>query len=228
MTRQQNARIAGFTFLFYIAIGIAQTIIGSGVSSGSDTASRLANMGKHAAQVQTNALLGLLMAFTALVLAVALYGLTRDEDGELAIFALSCRLGEGIVGAVPTLLSLALLSIATTGAAVMPSDATVSVLFRIRSLAPLVSAIFFAVGSTAFSYLLLKGRLIPLALAWLGVAASVLLVLALPLQLIGLLDGAAAQLIWIPMAAFEIPLGIWLLVRGVYLSKPGSRSSLGD
>lgn len=219
MTRQQNARIAGFTFLFYIAIGIAQAIIGAGASSGSDTAARLASMAKHSAQVQANALLGLLMAFMAIVLAVALYGLTRDEDGELAIFALSCRLGEGFVGAVPTLVSLALLSLAASGTAVMPSDAAVAVLFRIRSLAPLVGATFFAVGSTIFSYLLLKGRLIPLSLAWLGVGASLLLVLALPLQLLGLLNGAATQVIWIPMAAFEIPLGIWLLVRPVYASR---------
>jgi hypothetical protein len=67
---------------------------------------------------------------------------------------------------------------------------------------------------------LLKGRLIPLALAWLGVAASLLLVLALPLQLVGLLTGAAARAVWVPMAAFEIPLGIWLLVRGVNVSRP--------
>ena len=219
MTRQQNARIAGFTFLFYIAIGIAQAIIGVGAGAGNDTAARLANMGKHAGQVQANALLGLLMAFTALVLGVALYGLTRDEDGELAILALSCRLGEGFLGAVPTLVSLSLLSLAAGGMAAMPSDAAVATLFRIRSLAPLVSAIFFAAGSTIFSYLLLKGRLIPLALAWLGVVASLLLVIALPLQLVGLLTGAVAQAVWVPMAAFEIPLGIWLLVRGVYVAR---------
>jgi NADH:ubiquinone oxidoreductase subunit K len=57
--------------------------------------------------------------------------------------------------------------------------------------------------------------MIPVALAWLGVLASVLLVVALPLQLAGLLRGPVTQLMWIPMAAFEIPLGLWLIVRGV-------------
>lgn len=216
MTRQRNARIAGFMFLFYIVIGIAQAIIGAGATAGDGNLAKLASMAKHIGQVQANALLGLLTAFTALVLAVALYGFTRDEDAELAMLALSFRLGEGFLAAVPTLLSLTLLSLATGDTAVTASDgAVVGSLFRVRSLAPLVSALFFAIGSTIFTYLFLKGRMIPIALAWLGVAASLLLVVALPLQLVGLLTGAATQVMWIPMAAFEIPLGIWLLVRGV-------------
>jgi len=221
MTDQQKARLAGFTFLFYIAIGVAQTIIGAGAGGGSDAAAKLGSMAAHAAQIRANALLGVLMAFTALVLASALYGLTRNEDGDLAILALTFRLGEGFFGAVPTLLSLTLLSLATGVAPVTPSEAAVaSSLFRIRSLTPLVGSIFFAAGSTIFSYLLLKGRMIPLVLAWLGVAASLLLVVALPLQLAGLLTGAVTQAVWVPMAAFEIPLGIWLLVRGVNVPRP--------
>jgi hypothetical protein len=57
--------------------------------------------------------------------------------------------------------------------------------------------------------------MIPVALAWLGVVASVILVGGLPLQLAGILEGPITQLMWIPMAAFEIPLGLWLLVKAV-------------
>ena len=77
-----------------------------------------------------------------------------------------------------------------------------------------LSATFFAVGSTMFSYLMLRGRMIPAALAWLGVAASVLLVVCLPLQAGGFLSGSFTSIMWIPMAAFEVPLGLWLLVKG--------------
>src|SRR5438270_416 len=44
-----------------------------------------------------------------------------------------------------------------------------------------VAAFFFAVGSTIFSWLLFRGRMIPAALAGLGVLASALLVVILPL-----------------------------------------------
>ena len=79
----------------------------------------------------------------------------------------------------------------------------------------LVTATFFAVGSTFFSWLLLRGRMIPVGLAWLGVVASVLLVAALPLQAAGFLHGLVTSLVWIPMAFFEVPLALWLLVKGV-------------
>ena len=37
----------------------------------------------------------------------------------------------------------------------------------------------------------------------------------LPLQLAGWLHGPITSLVWLPMLAFEVPLGLWLLVRGV-------------
>lgn len=61
----------------------------------------------------------------------------------------------------------------------------------------------------------MRGLAIPVALASLGVVSSLLLVVGLPLQMIGVLSGRLAMLMWIPMAAFEIPLGGWLLVKGV-------------
>jgi hypothetical protein len=57
--------------------------------------------------------------------------------------------------------------------------------------------------------------MIPVPLAWLGVVASVLLVVGLPLQGAGFLHGLATSLMWIPMALFEVPLALWLLVKGV-------------
>jgi hypothetical protein len=40
-------------------------------------------------------------------------------------------------------------------------------------------------------------------------------VVGLPLQLAGFLAGPVTQFMWLPMAAFEIPLGLWLLIKGV-------------
>jgi hypothetical protein len=81
----------------------------------------------------------------------------------------------------------------------------------------ITAAMLFAFGSTIFSWLFLRGRMIPRLLAWLGVAASVLLVVLLPLQLAGVVTGPITNIMWLPMAAFEIPLGLWLLVKGVAL-----------
>ena len=78
-----------------------------------------------------------------------------------------------------------------------------------------VTATFFAVGSTLFAYLLLRGRMIPIPLAWVGLVASVLLVIGLPLQAAGFLSGPITMIMWLPMLAFEVPLGLWLISKGV-------------
>lgn len=79
---------------------------------------------------------------------------------------------------------------------------------------------YFAVGSTIFAWLFLRGRLVPAALAWLGVVASALLVVILPLQRLGALPSAgwtagATWILWLPALIFEIALSVWLLTKGV-------------
>jgi hypothetical protein len=169
-SNQMTARVAGFTFLFYIAAGITSM-----------------NLADQSPMVD---MLALLMSFSALVLGVTLYMLTREQGPALALMALTCRVLEA----------------AQSGE----------------------SAIYFAVGSTIFSWLLLRGRMIPAPLAWLGVIASVLLVAILPLQLIGLFGGpmswsaSVTWLVWLPMLVFEVALALWLLIKGVAM--PAARN----
>lgn len=157
------ARVAGFTFLFYIAAGLTSMALGS-ESPAAD-------------------LLLLLQSFSALGLGVTLYALTREQEPVLALLALTCRVAEAIQSGE--------------------------------------SAIYFAVGSLCFTWLFLRGRLIPTVLAQLGVLASALLVVILPAQLAGLFGGAMSWaasttwLVWLPMLIFEAALALWLMIRGV-------------
>jgi len=162
------ARVAGFTFLFYIAAGMTSLAL--------------------AGRTNVTDVLGLPTSFSALVLGVTLYMITREQGPALAMLALTCRVLEAVSGG---------------------------------------AAIFFAIGSTLFSWLLLRGRLIPMALAWLGVLASVLLVVILPPQLAGMLGGltswssaSVTWLVWLPMLVFELVLALWLLIKGVAMPTP--------
>lgn len=162
-TYMTYARVAGFTFIFYIVAGIT-------------------SMALSAASPVTDAL-GLLLNLSALVLGVTLYMLTREYGPALALLALACRALEAVHEE---------------------------------------SAIFFSIGSLLFCWLLLRGRLIPGALAWLGLVASALLVVVLPLQLAGLLadmswSASVTWLVWLPMLVFELVLALWLLIKGVVL-----------
>jgi len=232
MTRTTNARIAGFTFLLYIAVGVTQMVVFGGTTAGEGTAAKLANMAQHATDVRVNAVLGLLTCFVALTLGVALYALTREQDPDLALLALLCRVGEGVIGGMFIPMTLGLLAVAMAAGEnapdAAPPDALVSLVLSARSWNPIICATFFAVGSTLFSWLFLRGRMIPLALAWLGVVASVLLVVGLPLQLAGVLRGSVTYFMWIPMAVFEIVLALWLLIKGVAMPTPNVASPRAD
>lgn len=216
MTRTTNARIAGFAYLFYIAIGVTTLVLGRATRAEAIT-ERLALTAAHATRIQLTVLLTLVMCITALTLAVSLYGLTRDEDRDLAVLALACRLGEGMLAAVAPLTTLGLLWLATTGAATHAGAVAPLGAFLVHTgeLNSRIAAFLFSMGSTLFSWLLLRGRMIPIPLAWLGVVGSLLLVVELPFELAGFLSGPATQLVWIPVAAFELTLGPWLLVKGV-------------
>src|SRR5215213_3236742 len=161
------ARVAGFTFLLYIAAGMTSLAL--------------------TGQPRVTDMLSLLTSLSALVLGVTLYMITREQGPALALLALTCHVLEAVSGE---------------------------------------AAIFFAVGSTLFSWLLLRGRLIPVAIAWLGVLASVLLVVILVLDLAGLFGGPTSWsasitwLVWLPMLVYEVGLALWLLIKGVAVRTP--------
>ena len=216
MTRRTNARVAGIAYLFYIAVALPNMVLFSRATSGDETAAKLASIAHHASDLRVCIILMLLSTFAALVLAVTLYAITREQDADLAMLALTCRVGEGVIGALSIPNTLALLWLSTAMRADAPDMAAAQVLgaYLLRG-DMAVTATFFAVGSTLFAYLLLRGRMIPTSLAWLGVVASALLVVGLPLQIAGLLSEAIVSLMWLPMLAFEVPLGLWLLIKGV-------------
>ena len=221
MTRTTNARIAGFTFLFYIAAGISSMVLFGRATSGEGIAAKLAGIALHATDVRIVVVLGLLQCFSALVLGVTLYAITREQDADLAMLALSCRVAEGVLAGTGIPETLGLLWLATATGADTPDTGAAHAFgaYLLRGNMAL-TATFFAVGSTLFCYLLLRGRMIPIPLAWLGVVSSILLVVCLPLQLAGFLGGPITRLMWLPMLTFEVPLALWLLIKGVAMSAP--------
>jgi hypothetical protein len=140
-----------------------------------------------AGNAPATAMLALVTSFSALVLGVTLYAITRHTDPDLAMLGLICRVIEAVPG---------------------PGE------------------IFFAVASATFSWLLLRGRMIPVTLGWLGVIASILLVMLLPLQTAGFFGGPGSWsspvtwVVWSPLLVFELVLGLWLVVKGVAMPAP--------
>jgi len=228
MTRTTTARVAGFTFLFYIVVGITSLVLSGRAIRGDAIAAKLASVAQHTTEVRVLAALYLLTAFSAVVLRVTLYAFTREQDRDLAMVALTCRVVEGINNAQAVPGTLALLWLATTSRANALDAGATQALGAYLLRGDGISAIFFAVASTLFSWLLLRGRIIPIPLAWLGVLASALVVVILSLQLLGLFVTAGSWsstvtwLMWFPLLVFEVTLALWLLIKGVATPAPMS------
>jgi hypothetical protein len=220
VTRTANARIAGLTYLVYAAIGICSELLMHQARGSGGDAVTLARLGQYATNVRLTVLIVLLESLSAIVLGVTLYEITRDEGHELAMLALSCRVAEGILGSLSIPGYLGLLWLAKGGVGTVAPDVATMNALRAFLLMPGASvpigSIFFAVGSTIFSWLLLRGRMVPAWIAWLGVLASGLLAVALPLQLAGFPTGPLSGYTqWLPALLFQVALALWLLIKGV-------------
>lgn len=166
MTIASNARLAGITYLAYLAFGIGGMAIGT---------------------AEASAVSGVLTSFCALILGVTLYAITREQDRDLAMLAMLCRVLEAAPG---------------------------------RG-----NEIYFAAGNAIFCWLLLQGRMIPAALAMIGLVSSAALTVLVLLQTGGLFGGRmewsspVTWFVWLPVLIFELSFAYWLL------SKPGSLAS---
>ena len=214
MTLRTNARLAGFTFLIYIAIAVTSMILSRQVMSGVEgTVAKLASITQHASLMRVDILLTMFQAACALILAVSLYALTRNVNRDLAVIALCCRVGEGMIIILATFRSLALLSIAASTATA--TNTIADLLLKMEDWLLFASGTCFAMGSTIYCYLFLRARSIPVPLAWLGVLASIVALVVVPLQLAGFIDASVSGLIWIPLLVFEVALALWLLIKKV-------------
>ena len=227
MTRRTNAKAVGFAFLVYIAAALSGMILSSRAASGEGIAARLAGIARHAPIMRLAVVLGLVGCFCALVLAVTLYAITRDQDPDLALLAMTCLFANGVIGAVSLPRDVGKLWLATAAGTDAPDPAANegSVGFELRAAMgallmklpnwnPTVGETFFAVGCMIFAWLLLRGLMVPVALAGLGVFASILPVILLPVRLVGIPLGPANELMWLPMLVFEVVLAFWLIFIG--------------
>jgi hypothetical protein len=206
-------------FLVYIAAGIAGLVLFNRAMAGANNdAEKVALLAQSRTLVPLSILLGLVNFVNAVVLGVTLYALTRHTDRELALLGMSFRLAEGFIGLLGIALTVSIVKLA--GAAVSSPEpaaslAAVARFLPLGDVSTTLAAICFAFGSTVFAALFLRARSIPVTLAWLGVVASVLLVVVLPLRLVNYVRGPVTYYAWLPMLIFEVWLALYLIFKGV-------------
>lgn len=225
------ARVAGVIYLTAMALSIFSQVyvLNKIVTSRADETA--ANIGHFELLFRLGIGVDVVVFASDVVIGWAFYQLLKSVDKPLALLAAFFRVADAaiLVGTTSgALMTVKLLSGADYLHAFEPN--------RLQSLARLfISArgfgfesgfVFLGVGSAIFAYLLFKSRYVPRFLAAWGIFASLLLSVS---SLLGILSpwflSRVSTAAMIPMFFYEIPLGLWFLVKGVKLPENVSSSA---
>lgn len=221
MTQRAEARLAGFAYLSYIVFTMSSTMTYGRAIAGDGVAQQLSSLSHMIFQARITVLLDLLQVVSALVLAVTLYRLTKVVDPTLALLAMLFRVGEGLLGSLSILDKVQLMHLATvvTGNTTDAAGARLLGNYILNRPDELFSEFCFVIGGFIFAWLFLRGRLIPSLLAWIGVVSIGVQIVCVSLNIAGFMSVSVVNLIWLLIMTYEIPLGLWLIVKGVKTSK---------
>ena len=217
MTQRLEAKLAGWAYLSYIVFAMSSSILSAKTTAGNDVSQTLVNLARMIVTARITVLLDLLQILCALVLAVTLYRLVQAIDPTLSLLAMLFRVGEGLLGCLPLLSKLELMRLATAPAVdVAHTSAFLSLADSIMHRPDEgFSEFCFIVGGFLFACLFLRGRLIPRWLAWIGVITIGLQLVCVPLHIASMIPGSIVNALWLPILLYEVPLGIWLIAKGV-------------
>jgi hypothetical protein len=172
-------------------------------------------------------ILEIIVALAGIGTAVVLFSVLKKQNEVLALGLVTSRVLEASTMFVGVAFLLSIVTLRQTGAG---ADALVTS----HALATLYDRIFLlgqsfmpAVNDLLLGFLLYKSRLVPRALSMIGIVGGPVLVAGYLAVLFGLVGQHAplAGLSALPVALFELSLGIWLVVKGF---NPSAITSLSE
>lgn len=224
------ARVAGFMFVFVIAIYMCGFIITGSFSVAGNIAETARNIMEAEPLYRMAMFFELIAVVGALVLAWALYVLLEPVNRNLALLALFFRMGECAVGGFNMSMDFFTLTFFSgseylTAFAPDQLEALMKIFSRASSPGFFVAVFFFSPGSIIFWYLLFKSKFIPRALAGFGIFASVMSMLVAVGVLHFPTHMGTIQIGFLPIFIAELSGGLWLLIKGVNVAPWGNNKA---
>jgi hypothetical protein len=222
-SQQKAAKVAGLAYILIIILGVFKVnfLESRLILSGNDAAT--------ATNIMTNELLfrigvasEIILFVLVVFLAVALYVILKPVNKNLALVALFLRFGEGIIGAVITILSGLIPLLLLNGEGIFEAaqlQALVGSFLNIRTAGLDIILVFIGLGGTLFCYLFFKSNYVPRILAAWGIFTYIsMLILGFVSILIPNHPEMIEIVLYAPGALFEVLFGFWLLFKGVTVS----------
>lgn len=223
-SQRKAARVAGGLYLFTIlTANLIEFYVRRPLIVPGDALQTAKNIAAHEQLFRIGIAGDLLMLAANVTLVVALYVVLKPVSRNLALLAVFWRLVECSVAVATVGIDFAaVLSLSSANslpALNTDAQALARLLISLDAGGNRAAALFFGLGSTVFCYLWFKSRYIPRLLAAWGILAS-LVPTFVPVSTIVFSALADAPLrrarAGIPIAIFEIIVGLWLLIKGIH------------
>jgi len=214
---RNHSRAAGIFYLLTFASSIPALIL---IGPVLNDASYVTSAGQDT-RVLWGCLLDSVNALTAVGSAVAVYSVVKRQNGSMALGFVTSRLVEAAVVMIGVVSLLAVVTLrqdfAGSGADAASLTVTANALVDVRNwtflFGPGLMPVFNAV---LFGTLLYRSRLVPRIIPTVGLVGAPLLFAAFIACLFGAIDqvSATAFFLTLPLAAWELTVGLWMTFKG--------------
>jgi len=216
------ARVAGWIYLIAMALSLfTQMYVPDKIDVPHNVSATAHNLSAFAGLYRTAIVVDILIFVSDVVIAWAFYELLKDVDRELALLGAFLRVADAAILATATLCGVVALRLVSGAEYLEGMDlkelaGLARLAIGIRGAGLYAGFVFLGAGSTVFAFLLLKSRLVPRLLPAWGMLASPLLALgSLGTLLSPWFAANLSMLAMLPMFFYEVPLGLWFVVKGV-------------
>ena len=227
---RQTAISVGIMFILATVSAVLGLLFYQPILAGPDY---LINGAAHSNQVILGVLMELILVCTAIGTAIGLFPVLRPYGEHIALGHLFFRFLEATAITIGIVGILSLLTLSKNFAAAAAPEAFA---YHVAGTLPLAvykwtsmlgPLLFLGINTLLYSYLLYKSKLVPRPLAILGITGAILVFGYGLLVLFGVaVQGAAPFVILaLPIAAYEMILAVWLIVKGFNSSAIASQAA---
>jgi len=176
---------------------------------------------ENRSQVTLGAVMELITVLANIGTAVALFPFLRKYNESIALGHLFFRFLEAVFISIGVISVLSLLTLSQDFVASAPNASALQasgiLLLAVHQWTFILGPnLLLGANTVLYSYLLYKSRLVPRPLAGLGITGAILVLIAALLQISGItrFGSALPALLAMPVAAYEMILAAWLIVKG--------------
>ncbi|TJY39592.1 DUF4386 domain-containing protein [Cohnella pontilimi] len=216
---RKSASIVGILFILAAVSSIMGLLLYDPILNGPDY---LLEGSIHANQVVLGAIMELILVVSAVGTATTMFPILRKYNETIALWHVCFRFLEAIIITVGIIGVLSLLTLSREFTAAGAADSATfqaagTSLKAVHDWTFLLGPNFFlGINTMMYSYIFYRSKLVPRFIPILGMTGSTLVFIAALLEMFGVIEQVSAwgAILSLPVAANEISLAVWLIVKG--------------